>query len=87
MTPQTFADAAERACALDAAAAATAYAAAGDDAPYLCLDLSFQASLLVDGLKVPAEEPVTLVRQVRYHGAYYEAAWPLGAAINTLNSL
>lgn len=87
VAPQAFANAAKRACALNAAAVASTFLAAGDEARFLCLDLSFQAALLIDGLKVPAAEPVTLVRQVQYRGEYYEAAWPLGAAINTLGSL
>lgn len=87
VAPQAFADAAKRACALNVAAVASTFVAAGDDAPFLCLDLSFQAALLIDGLKVPEAELVTLVRQVQYQGEYYEAAWPLGAAINTLGSL
>eukprot|EP00892_Ulva_mutabilis_P000339 jgi/Ulvmu1/10305/UM060_0107.1 len=85
--PQAFADAAGRACALDAAAAESEFAGAGDNAPYMCLDLSFQAALLTDGMKVPADQKVTLVRQVKYRGEYYEAAWALGAAINTLSAI
>lgn len=85
--PQAFAGAAKQACALNAAAVRKTFEAAGDNAEFLCLDLSFEASLLIDGLKLPADEDVTLVRQVEYRGDYYEAAWALGAAINTLSSL
>jgi apyrase len=55
-------------------------------APYLCLDLSFQFALLTHGFKVEAASPVTLVKRVKYQGQEIEAAWPLGAAINLLSS-
>ena len=55
-------------------------------APYLCLDLSFQYALLTDGFKIEAARPVTLVKRVKYQGQEIEAAWPLGAAINLLST-
>lgn len=55
-------------------------------APYLCLDLSFQYSLLTNGFKIEAARSVTLVKRVKYQGQEIEAAWPLGAAINLLSS-
>ncbi len=55
-------------------------------APYLCLDLSFQHALLTHGFKIEAASPVTLVKRVKYLGQEIEAAWPLGAAINLLSS-
>lgn len=58
-----------------------------DDAKFLCLDLSFQGTLLTEGMKIPEDQSITLVRKVQYNGEYYEAAWPLGAAIHTLHSL
>lgn len=58
-----------------------------EEGKFLCLDLTFQGTLLTEGLKIPEDEKITLVRQVKYHTEYYEAAWALGAAINTLHSL
>jgi apyrase len=87
-TPAAFTRAARQACALPAAAVTQNFPAAStDDAPFLCLDLSFQGTMLTEGLKIPTTQQVDLVKQVKYNGEYYEAAWPLGAAINTLSSM
>lgn len=86
--PADFISTASKACALPASDVQSTFPAANEeDAKFLCLDLSFQGTLLTEGMKIPAEQAITLVRQVQYHGKYYEAAWPLGAAINTLHSL
>ncbi|KAK9791621.1 hypothetical protein WJX73_002786 [Symbiochloris irregularis] len=53
--------------------------------PYLCLDLSFQHTLLTEGFHIPDATPITLVKRVQYKGQEVEAAWPLGAAINLLS--
>ena len=55
-------------------------------APYLCLDLTFQHSLLTSGFKIPDTTKVSLVKRVKYQSQEIEAAWPLGAAINLLSS-
>lgn len=54
---------------------------------FLCLDLSLQSALLLKGLAMPLERKITVVKQVQYRGEWFEAAWPLGAAINTLAAL
>ena len=54
-------------------------------APFLCLDLAFQHTLLTAGFHIPDTTPVTLVKRVKYQGKPVEAAWPLGAAINLLS--
>jgi hypothetical protein len=46
-----------------------------------------QSALLTKGLKIPAEKELTLVKQLQYQGEWFEAAWPLGAAINTLAAI
>lgn len=56
-------------------------------APFMCLDLSFCHSLLTQGFRVPEDAEVTLVKKIKYQKQEVEAAWPLGAAINLLNSL
>ena len=35
---------------------------------------------------MPLRAQVTLVKQIMYKGAAVEAAWPLGAAINSLSA-
>jgi apyrase len=88
VTPGDFISTASKACALPAAEVERNFPAASqEDASFLCLDLSFQGTLLTEGMKIPKDQPITLVRQVQYNGQFYEAAWPLGAAINTLHSL
>lgn len=54
---------------------------------FLCLDLSLQSALLMRGLGMALERKITIVKQVQYRGEWYEAAWALGAAINTLAAL
>ena len=56
-----------------------------DHAPYVCLDLTFISSLLVDGFKINAMSELVVVKQFLYEGLLFESAWPLGAAINTLS--
>ena len=52
--------------------------------PFFCLDLSYAHMLLTKGFKLNEESTITLVKKVEYNGDAVEAAWPLGAAINTL---
>lgn len=54
-------------------------------APFLCLDLSFCHTVLTQGFDLPEASPLTLVKQVKYNGQAIEAAWPLGAAIDSLS--
>lgn len=50
------------------------------------MDLSYMHTLLTGGFKVPEDTSVTLVKRIKYHEEEVEAAWPLGAAINMLES-
>ena len=87
MRPADFLVSAKRACSTSLAETPKTFpAVSADGAPYLCLDLSLQYALLTQGLKIKDNDEITLVKQVEYRGEFFEAAWPLGAAINTLSS-
>lgn len=81
-----FRTAGNKACKLKASSVSKQFPVSAENSPFLCLDLAFQHALLALGLRVPMEGKITLVKQVTYKGKPFEAAWPLGAAINTLSS-
>jgi apyrase len=54
--------------------------------PFLCMDLAFQHELLIAGFRIPDDQEITLVKQIKFGDQLVEAAWPLGAAINLLSS-
>ncbi|WOL14743.1 putative apyrase 2 [Canna indica] len=85
--PADFEVAAKRACQLSVEDAKTTFPLVQqDNLPYLCMDLVYQYTLLVDGLAVNPNQDITLVKQVQYGDAYVEAAWPLGSAIEVASS-
>ncbi|XP_072960813.1 probable apyrase 1 [Typha angustifolia] len=85
--PSDFEEAANRACKLNAKDVKAAYPLVSEDnIPYLCMDLVYQYTLLVDGFGVEPHQVITLVKKVEYGDAYVEAAWPLGSAIEAASS-
>uniref|UniRef100_J3NAY9 Apyrase n=1 Tax=Oryza brachyantha TaxID=4533 RepID=J3NAY9_ORYBR len=83
-TPTAFKDGAEKVCRMSIQEAKAAYPKARDHA-YLCMDLIYQYSLLVDGYGLDSNKKITLVAKVK-HGEYYiDAAWPLGTAIEAVS--
>lgn len=56
------------------------------DLPYLCMDMIYQFSLLVDGFGLNPYREITLVHDVNYKNNRVEAAWPLGCAIDVVSS-
>ena len=86
-TPAAYAKAADAACSASLADVPKQIPGVPEDnAQFMCLDLSFQHSLLTKGMKLADDTSITVAKQVEYNGQNFEAAWPLGAAINTLSS-
>lgn len=55
------------------------------DVAFLCMDLVYEYSLLVDGLGVAPFREITVVKNVEYKGSAIGAAWPLGCAVELLS--
>nr|BAK78981.1 apyrase [Mimosa pudica] len=86
--PVNFKEAAKRACEKNIEDAKSTYKHVDEgNLPYLCMDLVYQYTLLVDGFGLDPQQEITLVKQVKYNGALVEAAWPLGSAIEAVSSV
>jgi apyrase len=84
---QAFATAARDVCRLKLSDIATTHPGVhADAAPHLCLDLTYCHALLTKGFRIPEEARITLVKAIMYNGEPIEAAWPLGAAVNSLSA-
>ncbi|TVU47207.1 hypothetical protein EJB05_06799, partial [Eragrostis curvula] len=85
--PSDFEEAARRVCKLNVKEAQATYPDVSvDNIPYLCIDLVYQYTLLVDGFGVDPYQDITLVKKVPYSNSFVEAAWPLGSAIEVASS-
>ncbi|OVA12610.1 Nucleoside phosphatase GDA1/CD39 [Macleaya cordata] len=85
--PVDFEEAAKRACGTNLKDAKTTYPRVEEDnLPYICMDLVYQFTLLVDGFGLDPWQEITLVKQVKYGNSLVEAAWPLGSAIEVASS-
>ncbi|KAG6750732.1 hypothetical protein POTOM_045241 [Populus tomentosa] len=86
--PSDFENAAKRACETKLENAKSIYSSVDDnDLPYICMDLVYQYTLLVDGFALDPWQDMTLVKKVQYRTSLVEAAWPLGSAIEAVSSL
>ncbi|KAK9072685.1 hypothetical protein SSX86_009120 [Deinandra increscens subsp. villosa] len=85
--PVDFEVLAKRACQTTLEDAKSTYPGVDDvDLPYICMDLVYEYTLLVDGFGLEPLKDITLVKQVVYQDSVVEAAWPLGSAIEALSS-
>ncbi|KAK4787514.1 hypothetical protein SAY86_011347 [Trapa natans] len=86
--PTEFEEEARRACHTKLEDAKSVYPGVEEDnLPYLCMDLVYQYTLLVDGFGIDPWQQITLVKKVKYGDAFVEAAWPLGSAIEAVSAL
>ncbi|KAJ6744230.1 ADENOSINE/GUANOSINE DIPHOSPHATASE [Salix purpurea] len=85
--PVDFEHAAKRACETKLEDAKSKYPSLDEnDLPYICMDLVYQYTLLVDGFAMDPSQEMMLVKKVQYRDSLVEAAWPLGSAIEAVSS-
>ncbi|XAR69553.1 Apyrase [Bertholletia excelsa] len=85
--PINFANEAKRACGTKLEDANSTYPLVNeDDLPYICMDLVYQYTLLVDGFGLDPRREITLVKKMKYQNSIVEAAWPLGSTIDLVSS-
>ncbi|KAL9226937.1 hypothetical protein vseg_002693 [Gypsophila vaccaria] len=86
--PSDFLEAAKTACGTKLEDGKSKYPNVEEDnLPYICMDLVYQYTLLVDGFGLHPSQTMTLVKRVPYGNFQVEAAWPLGSAIDVISSL
>ncbi|GAA0184884.1 nucleotide phosphatase [Lithospermum erythrorhizon] len=86
--PVDYEGAARRACASGLEDAKSIFPRVDqNNLPYLCMDLTYQYTLLVDGFGLNPQQDITLVKKVKYRNSLVEAAWALGSAIEVASSL
>ncbi|CAN4095736.1 unnamed protein product [Withania somnifera] len=56
------------------------------DIPYLCMDLVYDYTLLVDGFGLNPNKDMTVIHDVKYKNYLVGAAWPLGCAVDLISS-
>ncbi|KAH7677601.1 Apyrase protein [Dioscorea alata] len=87
VSPLDFKAAAMQACNLSVDEAKTKYPDLKEAyIPYICMNLVYEFTLLVDGFGLEASQEITLVKQLNYGDSLVGAAWPLGAAIELIAS-
>ncbi|KAK1429215.1 hypothetical protein QVD17_11420 [Tagetes erecta] len=87
VSPRDFQVAAQRVCHMTLEDAKSKYTDVDPaNLPYLCMDLVYQYTLLVDGFDLQPNQEITLVKKVEYQNSLVEAAWPLGSAIEAVSA-
>ncbi|XP_020229556.1 nucleoside-triphosphatase [Cajanus cajan] len=86
--PAEYKIAAEKACQVKLEDAQSTYPLLDEDVlPYICLDLTYQYTLLVDGFGLDPYQEVIVANEIEYQDSLIKAAWPLGSAIEAISSL
>ena len=86
--PQYYAAKAQEVCALPFAELPAKYPASkADRLPFLCMDLCYLSSILVDGFKIAPSASINLAKKITFNGAPVETQWTLGAAIEELSKM
>ncbi|KAG1338211.1 putative Pentatricopeptide repeat-containing protein, mitochondrial [Cocos nucifera] len=84
VTPSEFEEAAKTACKLSLEEANVTYPnIEEDDLPYICMDLVYEYTLLVDGFGLDPTQEITLATKVEYGDSYVDVGWALGPQPNT----
>ncbi|KAG0599291.1 hypothetical protein M758_12G140900 [Ceratodon purpureus] len=84
--PSDYEDAAKKICSLSVGELATEYPHVEQDTrEFLCMDLTYEYTLLTTGFQVDPSTTFNLVRKVEYSGSHVETSWPLGAAIELVS--
>ncbi|KAJ1433202.1 Nucleoside phosphatase GDA1/CD39 [Sesbania bispinosa] len=79
---------AERACQIKFEDANSTYPLFDESSlPYICMDLTYQYTLYVDGFGLDPLQKITVTKEIEYEGAVVDAAWPMGNAIEAISSL
>lgn len=82
LQPSQYIRAAERVCSMSTSEILSAFPNVNAaKAPFLCLDLCFISSLLVDGFGLSPSSPLTLAKKLPWNGEDVETAWSLGASL------
>ncbi|MCD9644570.1 Apyrase [Datura stramonium] len=85
--PIQYLNAAKVACQTNVADIKTVFPNTQDrDVPYLCIDLIYEYTLLVDGFGLNPYKDITVIHDVPYKNYLVGAAWPLGCAIDLVSS-
>ncbi|XP_060173877.1 apyrase [Lycium barbarum] len=85
--PIQYLNAAKVACQTKAADVKTVFPNTQDrNIPYLCMDLVYEYTLLVDGFGLNPYKDITVMHDVQYKNYLVGAAWPLGCAIDLVSS-
>ncbi|KAK6772844.1 hypothetical protein RDI58_028082 [Solanum bulbocastanum] len=85
--PIQYLNAAKVACQTKATDVKSAFPQTQDkNIPYLCMDLVYQYTLLVDGFGLNPYKDITLMNKVQHKIYQIKAPWPLGCAIDLVSS-
>ncbi|GKE32725.1 apyrase 2-like protein [Tanacetum coccineum] len=86
--PVNFQEAAKRACQTTLEDAKYVYPNVEEaNLRYLCMDLVYQYTFLVNGFDLTPWQQITLVKKVEYQNSLVEVAWPLGSAIKAVSTV